>query len=184
MWEVDIFSVIGGFFLFIDERMKKKIPGMYVIAVLMPYINSSFPRSANLEGSGNFATSCEGEPQSPPPSTVSSPSKELGTSSDRTDGEQIPGVRLDVTSLPEDTDPQPASSEYSSSGQTLQQKCSPGLQLPQQQRAARSGAHRRLTSPAIGSCQMALRPGGLQGRSRPALLLPPACLGRAKTGEG
>lgn len=149
---------------------------MYVIAVLMPYINSSFPRSANLEGSGNFATSCEGEPQSPAPSTLSRPSKEFETSSDRTDGQQIPGVRLDVTSLPEDMDPQPVSSEYASSEQTLQQTCSPGLQLPQEQRAARSGSRRRLASPAIGSSQMALRPGGLQGRSRPALLPPPARL--------
>lgn len=58
------FSVVGGFFFhsFIDERMKKKIPGMYVIAVLMPYISSSFVSSANLEGSGNFALLVKGNP--------------------------------------------------------------------------------------------------------------------------
>lgn len=51
---------------------------MYVIAVLMPYINSSFPRSANLEGSGNFATSCEGEPQSPAPVDSEEPLQRTG----------------------------------------------------------------------------------------------------------
>lgn len=79
---------------------------MYSIAVWMPYINPSFARSGHLEGSSNFATSCV---QSPTPSPVSSPSEELGTSSDRTDGEETPGMRLDVASLPEDTDPEPAS---------------------------------------------------------------------------
>lgn len=56
MWEVNTCSVIGG--LFIDERMKKKFPGMYAITVLMPYINPSFARRDHLEASGNFATSC------------------------------------------------------------------------------------------------------------------------------
>lgn len=56
MWEINTYSVIGG--LFIDERMKKKFPGMYAITVLMPYINPSFARRDHLEASGNFATSC------------------------------------------------------------------------------------------------------------------------------
>lgn len=35
---------------------------MYVIAVLIPYISSSFVSSANLEESGNFALLVKGNP--------------------------------------------------------------------------------------------------------------------------
>lgn len=171
MWEVDTFSVIGG--LFIDERIKKKFTGMYVIAVLMPYINPSFARSGNLDGSGNFATSCEVEPQSPAPSPASSPSKELGTSSDRTDGQEIPGVRLDVTSLPEDTDPQPASSEHPSPELTF-------YQLPQEQRGRGAVPAEGWPARLSGAVRWLLRPGVSRGGAVPPGSRRPLVLARLR----
>lgn len=63
---------------------------MYAIAVLMPYINS-FARSVNLEGSGNFATSCEGEPKSPTHCQRAAPPKNSELLRTEQIGNELPG---------------------------------------------------------------------------------------------
>lgn len=89
-------------------------------------------------------------------------------------------MRLDVASLPEDTDPQPASCLDQSKARSRS-----AARIRSSRRAA--GAERcprHAGQPGYGELSDGSPPRGLQGRSRPAGSRRPACPGRAETGEG
>lgn len=180
--------------LIIDERTKReKYPSGYVMAVLMPYINSSSPRSANL-GTRSLCRFVRGRNPIPPPRR---PLSRLGACLDRAEGEQTPGARLDVSSLPEDMNPQPMASVYTSSQQILPQICNSPGPGGDRRDAPRLAARRHRRSRAekdarrLSGAGIQLRaPGGSRGGAvphpasrvpHPASRIPLACLGRVSS---